>query len=90
MDCGPLASSVHRIIPEYCSALPCPPPGDLPNPEIEPMSITSPALAGAFFTTSTIWKAPDKRHMYMYKKYIYPTTECESKIISKEKFNKRV
>ena len=86
MDCGPPASSVHGIIQEeYWSGLPCPPPGDLPNPGIESMSITSPALAGGFFTTSTIWKAPDKRHMYMYKKYIYPTTECESKIISKGK-----
>ena len=79
-------SSVHGILQEeYWSGLPCPPPGDLPNPGIESMSITSPALAGGFFTTSTIWKAPDKRHMYMYKKYIYPTTECESKIISKGK-----
>ena len=25
---------------------------DLPNPEIEPASLTSPALAGEFFTTS--------------------------------------
>ena len=33
---------------EYWSGLPCPPPGDLPNPRIEPMS---PALAGGFFTT---------------------------------------
>ena len=36
---------------EYWSGLPCPPPGDLPNPGIEPMS---PALAGVFFTTSTV------------------------------------
>ena len=28
---------------------------DLPNPGIEPMSLMSPALAGGFFTTSTIW-----------------------------------
>ena len=25
---------------EYCSRLPCPPPGDLTNPEIKPMSLT--------------------------------------------------
>ena len=31
---------------------PFPPPGDLPNPRIKPMSLTSPALAGGFFTTS--------------------------------------
>ena len=42
---------------EYCSGLPCPPPGDLPNPGIEPASLMSPALAGKLFTTSTIWKA---------------------------------
>ena len=29
---------------EYCSGLPCPPLGDLPDPGIEPMSLTSPAL----------------------------------------------
>ena len=31
---------------EYWSGVPCPPPGDLPNPGIEPVSIMSPALAG--------------------------------------------
>ena len=41
---------------EYWSWLPCPPPGDLPRPEIKPVSLTSPALAGKFFTTSTTWK----------------------------------
>ena len=41
---------------EYWSWLPCPPPGDLPHPEIKPVSLTSPALAGKFFTTSTTWK----------------------------------
>ena len=37
--------------------MPCPPPGDLSNPEIEPTSLTSPALAGGFFTTSATWEA---------------------------------
>ena len=31
--------------------LPCPPPGDLPDPGIEPAPLRSPALAGRFFTT---------------------------------------
>ena len=31
---------------EYWSGLPFPPPGDLPNPEIEPMSPVAPAFAG--------------------------------------------
>ena len=37
---------------EYWSGLPCPPPGDLPDPGIEPKSLMSPALSGGFFTTS--------------------------------------
>ena len=36
---------------EYWSGLPFPPPGDLPNPGIQPESPESPALAGRFFTT---------------------------------------
>ena len=39
---------------EHWSRLPCPPPGDLPDPGMEP---TSPALAGRFFTTSFTWEA---------------------------------
>ena len=36
---------------EYWSGLPFPPPGDLPDPEIEPESSATPALADGFFTT---------------------------------------
>ena len=35
---------------EYRSGLPCPPPGDLPDLGMEPTSLMSPELAGAFFT----------------------------------------
>ena len=42
---------------QYWSGLPCPPPGDLPDPGIKPVSLTSPVLAGGFFTTSTTWEA---------------------------------
>ena len=31
----------------------CPPPADLPDPEIEPTSLTPPALEGTSFNTST-------------------------------------
>ena len=37
---------------EYWSGLLLPPPGDLPDPGIEP---TSPALAGGFFITANHW-----------------------------------
>ena len=42
---------------EYWSGLPCPPPGDLPNPGTELTSLMSPALAGWFFTTTATWEA---------------------------------
>ena len=42
--------------PKHWSGLPCPPPGDLPNTGIEPASLTSLALTGGFFTTSTTWE----------------------------------
>ena len=38
---------------EYWSELPCPPPGDLPDPGIEPTSSAFPALASRFFSNST-------------------------------------
>ena len=37
---------------EHWSGLPCPPPEDLPDPGTEPTSLTSPVLAGRFFTTA--------------------------------------
>ena len=37
---------------EYWSGLPFPSPGDLPQPGIKPISLTGPALAGVFFTSS--------------------------------------
>ena len=36
---------------EYGNGLPFPPPGDLPDPGVEPKSPVSPALAGRFVTT---------------------------------------
>ena len=47
---------------EYWSGLPFPPLGDLPDPGIELASLTSPALAGRFFTTSASWEA----YIYIY------------------------
>ena len=42
---------------EYWSALPCPPPENLPDPGMETASLTSPALAGGFFSVSATWEA---------------------------------
>ena len=57
MDCSPPGSSVHGILQGYWNGLPCPPPGDLPDPAIKPESLMSPALAGGFFTTNATWEA---------------------------------
>ena len=40
---------------EYWSGLPCPSPGDIRKPGMEPMPLMSPALAGGLFTTSVTW-----------------------------------
>ena len=46
-------ASVHVILgQEYWEWVACPPPGNLPDPEIESMSPMFPVLAGRFFTVS--------------------------------------
>ena len=52
---APLSKGFSRH--EYWSGLPCPSPGNLPDPGIEPVSLTSRVLAGGFFTVSAIWEA---------------------------------
>ena len=52
MDCSLPGSSVHGISQaRILEWLPCPPAGNLPDPEIEPKSLLSPILASGFFTT---------------------------------------
>ena len=43
---------------EYWSGSPCPPPGDLSDPGIEPTSLMFPALSGRFFITRGTWEVP--------------------------------
>ena len=57
---APLSMGFSRQ--EYWSGLPCPPPGDLPDPGIEPVSPAYPALGGGFFTISITWEAPRRRY----------------------------
>ena len=55
---GPPDPSVHSISQQaYWNGLPCPSPGDLPDPGTTPLSLTSPALAARFFTTNTTGEA---------------------------------
>ena len=61
--CNPMDYSCQGTVPmevsrqEYWSRLLCPSPGYLPNPGSELASLTSPALTGRFFNTSTTWKS---------------------------------
>ena len=52
---APLSMGFSRQ--DYWSGLPCPPPEDLPSPEMEPKSLMSPASVGRFFTTSAAQEA---------------------------------
>ena len=51
---APLSMEFSRQ--EYWSRLTFPLPEELPDPGIEPTSLTSPALAGGFFTASATWE----------------------------------
>ena len=48
---APLSMGFSRQ--EYWSRLPCPPPGDLPDPGTEPVSPAAPALQAHSFTTES-------------------------------------
>ena len=70
---SPLSMGFSRQ--EYWSRLPFPSPGDLLNPEIEPVSPISAALAGRFFTISATWK--DIYMCVCVCIYIYTYTHAE-------------
>ena len=63
MDCSLPGSSVHGILwQEYWSWLPLSPPGDLPDPGIEPTSLAS---AVGFFTT-----VPPGKRRFLHSSHI--------------------
>ena len=72
---APLSRGFSRQ--EYWSGLPCPPPGDLPDPGIESMSLTSPALVGSLPLSAT-WESEKQKSLscvcilsiYIYSLYI--------------------
>ena len=59
VDCNIPGFSVHRILQTHSlERAAFPPPGDLPDPGIEPASLMFPTLAGGVFTIGTTWEAP--------------------------------
>ena len=65
---APLSTGLSRQ--QYWSGLPRPPPGDLPDPGLEPKSLVSPALAGGFFTAGATWEALKTRVQAWILKYV--------------------
>ena len=68
---------------EYWSGLPCPLPGDLPNPGIKPESLMSPSLAGGFFlffvfffTTSVTWEAHLELYSCIFLTWLFIEIDC--------------
>ena len=58
MHCSLPDSSVHGILQaRRLEWVAIPPPGDLPDPGIEPILLMSPALACGFFTPHATWEA---------------------------------
>ena len=67
MVCSLPGSSVRGILQAgLWSGLPCPLPGDLPDPGLEPTSLTSPLLAGWFFFFFLPLAAPGKPYDHPY------------------------
>ena len=59
MDCSPPCSSVHGILQaRILEWVAMPSSRGSTWPRSEPESLTTPALEGGFFTTSTTWEAP--------------------------------
>ena len=72
---APLSMKLFRH--ESWSGLPCPPPGDLPDPGIEPISPVSPVLADGFF----IFMPPEKPHLSLPSLLIYSVLYLSSYLL---------
>ena len=69
---APLSMGFSRQ--EYWSGLLCPPPEDLPDPGIKSVSLTSPALAGGFFTARATWEVQSLQHTLTFLSILHPLT----------------
>ena len=61
---APLSMEFFRQ--EYWSGLPFPPPVNLPDPGIEPVSLASPTLVGRFFATMPPGKTATEAQHHIY------------------------
>ena len=78
-DCSlPSSSFMGFSRQEHWSGLPFPSPGDLPHPGLEPTPLTSPALAGRFFTSSATWETMRIYAYYQKKNKLKETIQWHS------------
>ena len=61
---APLSMGFSRQ--EYCSGLPFPSLGNVPDSRIKPLSLVSPAMAGQFFTQLSCQGSPTLRGIFKY------------------------
>ena len=90
MDCSQLGSYIHGNSAGKNTGVgcPCPHPGDLPDPEIKPVSLMSPALAIWFFTTRATWEAHVQVSLFIYSLLTFVQLDHgESKGIPEKKKN---
>jgi len=73
---------------EYWSGLPCPPPGDLPDPGIEPVSLPSPALAGRFFTAVPFGKLSLTLKFFIVAEFFFGGGDNREKV--RENYNSTI
>ena len=75
---APLSMEFSRQ--EYRSGLPplCAPPGDLPGPGTEPVSLVAPALAGGFFIIVPPLQISKPSHLFFAENDL--TSHCIEKI----------
>ena len=74
---APLSMGFSRQ--EYWSGLPHLLPGDLPDPGMETVSVTTPTLTGEFLTTSSAWEAQQTKmsaKKKKKKKKKVPVSDC--------------
>jgi len=86
MDCRPPGYSVHGIFQARILEwrLPFPPPGDLPEPEIEPVSPALLAMAGGFFTPEPPEKPFFCLHSSLNKeKFVQTSDESSTDVMSR-------
>ena len=83
MDCrSPGSSAMGFSRQEYWRGLPHTPPEDLPDPEIEPKSLTSRTLASGFSTTTATWEAQFDCKIHPLKQRLFDPVVLRIKSLS--------